>query len=143
MDAGVAFACCNMLMNQNNFYLSNTNIEQYVSAQNKTIAMQMQTQALSMEYKLLQQKLQMQMQQAYIPTVPRFSTNTEPKKTIIRNIFDLDRFVFPENPIREWSERKAKEIEEKFKWVDEVEFVSENNTALFVNPPRIKTCTTR
>lgn len=105
--------------------------------------MQMQTQAASIEYQLLQERLQMQMQQAYIPTVPRFSTNTEPNKSIIRNIFDLDRFVFPENPIREWSERTAKEIEEKFKWVDEVEFVSEKNPALFVNPPTIKTCTTR
>lgn len=70
------------------------------------------------------------------------------KKEIKR--FDLYKFMFPYDPIYIWSEKKCKEIEEKYKWLDEVEFVSETdsnfvsnfvskqNPASFVDSPKMK-----
>ena len=34
------------------------------------------------------------------------------------NIFDLDRLIFPFDPIRDWVEKKTKEIDEKYAWTD-------------------------
>lgn len=33
-------------------------------------------------------------------------------------IYDLDRLIFPEDPIRDWVEKRTKEIEKKFAWAD-------------------------
>lgn len=33
-------------------------------------------------------------------------------------IYDLDRLIFPEDPIRDWVEKRTKEIEKKFSWAD-------------------------
>lgn len=35
-------------------------------------------------------------------------------------IYDLDRLIFPEDPIRDWVEKKTKEIDKKFAWADEL-----------------------
>ena len=35
-------------------------------------------------------------------------------------IYDLDRLVFPEDPIRDWVEKKVDEIEKKFAWANEL-----------------------
>lgn len=42
------------------------------------------------------------------------------KKEIKR--FDLYKLIFPYDPICVWSEKKCKEIEEKYKWLNEVEW---------------------
>lgn len=46
----------------------------------------------------------------------------EEKKPKIKSIFDLEKIVFPDNPIRDWAEKKYKEIDEKYKWIYEVEW---------------------
>lgn len=35
-------------------------------------------------------------------------------------IFDLDRLIFPEDPIRDWVEKKVAEIEDKYAWADKI-----------------------
>lgn len=35
-------------------------------------------------------------------------------------IYDLNRLIFPEDPIRDWVEKKTKEIDKKFAWADEL-----------------------
>lgn len=35
-------------------------------------------------------------------------------------IYDLDRLIFPEDPIRDWVEKKTAEIEKKFAWADQL-----------------------
>lgn len=42
-----------------------------------------------------------------------------PKKRY--TIYDLDRFIFPEDPIRDWVERKVTEINKKYSWVDQLD----------------------
>lgn len=74
---------------------------------------------------------------------PSYKEKTKPT---IKSIFDLEKIIFPNNPIRDWSEKKCKEIEEKYKWLDEVEFVyetdsnfvSKQNPASFVDAPKMK-----
>lgn len=86
----------------------------------------------------------MQMQQSVIQNVTFPAAYTE--KKIIRSIYDLDKIIFPCDPIRDWTEKKCKEIEEKYKWLDEVEFVPEQisdfvskpNLESFVDEPKMK-----
>lgn len=36
-------------------------------------------------------------------------------------IYDLDKFIFPEDPIRDWVKRKVAEINKKYAWVDKLD----------------------
>lgn len=36
------------------------------------------------------------------------------------DIFDLDRLIFPEDPIRDWVEKKVSEINAKYAWSDKI-----------------------
>mgnify|MGYP007014945868 CR=1 FL=1 len=40
----------------------------------------------------------------------------EPKKPTIE---EMDRILFPVNPIRDWAEREQRKIEEKYSWLKE------------------------
>lgn len=42
--------------------------------------------------------------------------NEKPKT----DIFDLDRLIFPEDPIRDWVEKRVAEINAKYAWVDKI-----------------------
>lgn len=44
----------------------------------------------------------------------------EEKKEKRLTIEELDLLLFPDNPIREWSEKEIKKIEEKYKWVEKI-----------------------
>lgn len=57
--------------------------------------------------------------------VPYYGLNKEcvnvyekPKKKI--TIYDLDRLIFPFDPIRDWVEKKTKEINEKYSWAEAI-----------------------
>lgn len=41
----------------------------------------------------------------------------EPKKKKL-TIYDLARLVFPDDPIRDYVEKKVAEIEERYRWID-------------------------
>ena len=41
----------------------------------------------------------------------------EPKKKKL-TIYDLARLVFPDDPIRDWTQKKVAEIEERYRWID-------------------------
>lgn len=43
----------------------------------------------------------------------------KPKKHY--TIYDLDKFIFPEDPIRDWVERKVAEINKKYAWIDQLD----------------------
>lgn len=51
--------------------------------------------------------------------IDSFYTSEEFKKHY--TIYDLDRFIFPEDPIRDWVERKVAEINKKYSWVDQLD----------------------
>lgn len=141
-DNALGLGLCYMALNYANnplYFSMNQNVSQTVNAWNQYQNRCLQSQIDDMKYKMLQSHLQSQIQQAMVPTITFPSTWSEPKKTVIRDIFDLDIVIFPDNPIRDWVEKKEKEIEEKFKWLDEVEFVAENNPASLVDSPKIKT----
>lgn len=36
------------------------------------------------------------------------------------SIYDLDRLIFPFDPIRDWVEKKVKRINEKYAWAEEL-----------------------
>lgn len=36
-------------------------------------------------------------------------------------IYDLDRFIFPEDPIRDWVEKRVAEINKKYAWIDQLD----------------------
>lgn len=36
------------------------------------------------------------------------------------DIFDLDRLIFPEDPIRDWVEKRVAEINAKYAWADKI-----------------------
>ena len=40
----------------------------------------------------------------------------EPKKPTIE---EMDRILFPVNPVRDWAEREQRKIEEKYSWLKE------------------------
>ena len=42
----------------------------------------------------------------------------KPKKKL--TIYDLNRLIFPFDPIRDWVEKKTKEINEKYAWAEEL-----------------------
>lgn len=50
--------------------------------------------------------------------IDSFYTSEAPEKRY--TIYDLDRFIFPEDPIRDWVERKVAEINKKYAWVDQL-----------------------
>lgn len=54
-------------------------------------------------------------QTAFDRTINQFE---KPKQRL--TIYDLDRLIFPEDPIRDWVEKKTKEIDKKFAWADEL-----------------------
>lgn len=59
----------------------------------------------------------------YTDNVPYYGLNEEcvvesPKKKKL-TIYDLARLVFPEDPIRDYVEKKVAEIEERYRWIDE------------------------
>lgn len=51
--------------------------------------------------------------------IDSFYTSEAPKKRY--TVYDLDRFIFPEDPIRDWVERKVAEINKKYSWVDQLD----------------------
>ena len=51
--------------------------------------------------------------------IDSFYTSEASKKRY--TIYDLDRFIFPEDPIRDWVERKVAEINKKYAWVDKLD----------------------
>lgn len=51
----------------------------------------------------------------YSNNIPISFQNIQKPKT---TIFDLDRLIFPEDPIRDWVKKKTKEINEKYSWVN-------------------------
>lgn len=71
------------------------------------------------------------MYSAYFPSMPNYAyspmalpmmglmTGENPKKQY--TIYDLDRFIFPEDPIRDWVERKVAEINKKYAWIDQLD----------------------
>ena len=57
--------------------------------------------------------------------IPYYGLNKEyvnvygkPKKKL--TIYDFDRLIFPFDPIRDWVEKKIKEINEKYAWAEEL-----------------------
>jgi len=57
--------------------------------------------------------------------VPYYGLNKEcvnvygkPKKKL--TIYDLDQLIFPFDPIRDWVEKKTKEINKKYAWAEEL-----------------------
>lgn len=59
----------------------------------------------------------------YADNVPYFGLNEDlvvktPKKKKL-TIYDLARLIFPDDPIRDYVEKKVTEIEERYRWIDE------------------------
>lgn len=54
-------------------------------------------------------------QTAYDRAINQFG-KTKPRLTI----YDLDRLIFPEDPIRDWVTKRVAEIEKKFAWADQL-----------------------
>lgn len=59
----------------------------------------------------------------YADNVPYFGLNEDcvvetPKKKKL-TIYDLARLIFPDDPIRDYVEKKVAEIEERYRWIDE------------------------
>lgn len=116
---------CLMALNYANnplYFSMNQSVSQSVNAWNQCQEEMLQTKIDNLKYQMLQSQINMQMQQAMIPTVTFPSFYTEQKKKVIRSIYDLDKIIFHFDPIRDWAEKKCKEIEEKYKWLDEVEW---------------------
>lgn len=58
----------------------------------------------------------------YADNIPYYGLNEdlvieEPKKKKL-TIYDLARLVFPDDPIRDYVEKKVAEIEERYRWID-------------------------
>lgn len=58
----------------------------------------------------------------YADNIPYYGLNEdlvieEPKKKKL-TIYDLARLVFPDDPIRDWTQKKVAEIEERYRWMD-------------------------
>lgn len=58
----------------------------------------------------------------YADNVPYYGLNEDyvvetPKKKKL-TIYDLARLVFPDDPIRDYVEKKVAEIEERYRWID-------------------------
>lgn len=58
----------------------------------------------------------------YADNIPYYGLNEdlvieEPTKKKL-TIYDLARFIFPEDPIRDYVEKKVAEIEERYRWID-------------------------
>lgn len=58
----------------------------------------------------------------YADNVPYFGLNEDlvvktPKKKKL-TIYDLARLIFPDDPIRDYVEKKVAEIEERYRWID-------------------------
>lgn len=59
----------------------------------------------------------------YANNVPYFELNKDcmvetPKKKKL-TFYDLARLIFPDDPIRDYVEKKVAEIEERYRWIDE------------------------
>ena len=59
----------------------------------------------------------------YADNIPYYGLNEdlvieEPKKKKL-TIYDLARLVFPDDPIRDYVEKKVAEIEERYRWINE------------------------
>lgn len=59
----------------------------------------------------------------YADNIPYYGLNEdlvieEPKKKKL-TIYDLARLIFPDDPIRDYVEKKVAEIEERYRWIDE------------------------
>lgn len=122
-DNALGLGLCYMALNYANnplYFSMNQNFSQTVNAWNQYQNQCLQSQIDNLKYQMLQSQLQMQ--QSMIPTITFPTMWSETKKTVIRNVYDLDRILFPNDPIRDWVEKKEKDIEEKFKWLDEVEW---------------------
>lgn len=79
-----------------------------VSADDLMMRMEAQCNAVSRNYTLY----------ADNKPIDSFYTSEMSKKRY--TIYDLDRFIFPEDPIRDWVERKVAEINKKYAWVDQL-----------------------
>lgn len=121
LSLGVCYMALNYLNNPLYFSM-NQSVSQSVNAWNQCQEQLLQSKIDNLKYQMLESKLNMQMQQAVIPTVTFPYAYTEQKKKVVRSIYDLDKIIFPCDPIRDWTEKKCKEIEEKYKWLDEVEW---------------------
>ena len=60
-----------------------------------------------------------------LQAVPYYGLNKEcvnvygkPKKKL--TIYDLDRIIFPFDPIKDWVEKEVKRIDEKYAWAEEL-----------------------
>lgn len=116
--------CCIALNYANNplYFAMNQNVSQSVNSWEQCQEQLLQTKIDNLKYQMLESQINMQMQQSVIPNITFPSVYTEQKEKVIRNIYDLDKIIFPFDPIRDWTEKKCKEIEEKYKWLDEVEW---------------------
>lgn len=61
----------------------------------------------------------------YADNIPYYGLNEDcvvevPAKKKL-TIYDLARLVFPDDPIRDYVEKKVAEIEERYRWIDELE----------------------
>ena len=59
----------------------------------------------------------------YADNIPYYGLNEDcvvevPEKKKL-TIYDLARLVFPDDPIRDYVEKKVAEIEERYRWIDE------------------------
>ena len=59
-------------------------------------------------------KLQLLQAQAMIDGYVFMKIKQIPRKEKILDVFERDKMIFPENPIRDWRERKMHEIEKKY-----------------------------
>lgn len=60
------------------------------------------------------------------PQFDKFYADNAPVESMLQakshktTIFDLDRLIFPEDPIRDWVEKKVSEINAKYAWADKI-----------------------
>lgn len=106
----IGFCLCTMALNALNnpsYFSVNANIQQSIDYQYRMQRQVMQSQIDTLRYQMLQTQLQSQMIQSFMPRRPK-----EP------DVFELDKILFPDNPIRDWREKRCGEIEDKYKWLN-------------------------
>ena len=92
------------------------------ASQDSILKMQQSIQQAQIDASL---RIQQSRLNAYIATdnIPYYGLNEEcvvesPKKKKL-TIYDLARLIFPDDPIRDYVEKKVVEIEERYRWIDE------------------------
>lgn len=123
-DSALGLGLCYMALNSAinpNYYNLNTNIQQNVNPCYSFQFDMMQNRIDNCNWRMLQLQREIQMQMQMPQYTNLLNVWSEPKKYIV-SIYDLDRILFPDDPIRDWCEKRVKEIEEEYKWIDEVEW---------------------